>query len=230
MKFRRKIKRWLIIVALLLLAFAGYVEWANRNSPQMTYKQKILKAFYPAWMWWNKMTGKRRTTLAKENRIPPVSFYDLKAIRNAGDTLHFSSLKNKKVLIVNTASNCGFTGQYEQLQKLYDQYSDRLEILAFPANDFKEQEKGSDAEIAEFCRVNFGVRFPLMKKTTVVPGTAQHAVYRWLTDSTQNGWNERPPGWNFTKYLVDENGKLVNYFDPSISPLSEEVTQAIEKK
>lgn len=225
----RRIRRWCLALVISALAFFGYVEWANSNSPQMTFRQKILKAVYPAWMWVTRATGKR-SRIAHTIKAPTESFYSLRAAQNGGEEFDFTRLRGRKVLIVNTASNCGYTGQYDELQKLYERYAGTLEILAFPSNDFKEQEKGSDAEIAEFCRVNFGVKFPLMAKTTVARGGHQHEVYRWLTDSARNGWNSKAPSWNFSKYLVDEQGRLTSYFDPSISPLGVEVIRAIEKK
>ena len=132
-------------------------------------------------------------------------------------------------MLVNTASACGYTNQYEDLQKLSEKYKDQLVVIGFPANDFKEQEKGSDEEIAEFCKVNFGVTFPLMKKSVVKKTEDQNEVYQWLTDPAKNGWNEQEPSWNFSKYLVNEKGALTNYFDPSIEPLSKEVEEAIRK-
>ena len=221
------LKRLAVVLLILIVAFITYVEIINRNSKEMNYRQKVLKAVYPAWMWWTKVTGKNTKTL-KENKEPMTSFYDLKAIKNDGTEFDFSSLRGKKVMIVNTASACGYTNQYEDLQRLYEEKGHKLEILAFPANDFKEQEKGSDEEIAQFCKLNFGVTFPLMKKSTVVRSPEQNAVFKWLTDPLKNGWNEKEPSWNFSKYLVDENGKLTNYFDPSISPSSEEVRSALD--
>jgi glutathione peroxidase len=195
----------------------------------MTYRQKILKAVYPALMWWTKITGKNTKTATNEKAAPLVSFYNLKSTLNNGKELDFSQLKGKKVLIVNTASDCGYTNQYDDLQKLNEQYKDKLVILGFPANDFKEQEKGSDEEIAQFCKLNFGVTFPLMKKSIVIKNEQQNPIFQWLTDSTRNGWNQKAPSWNFSKYLINEDGALTNYFDPSVSPLSEEVKKSIEK-
>ena len=146
---------------------------------------------------------------------------------NTGKELKFDSLKGKKILLVNTASDCGYTGQYDDLQKLYQDYSDRLMVIGFPANDFKQQEKGNDEEIAQFCKLNFGVTFPLAKKSPVIKGEDQQEVFRWLTDKTKNGWNNKQPSWNFSKYLVDEKGILTSYFDPAVSPLSEEVIGAV---
>ena len=131
-------------------------------------------------------------------------------------------------MLVNTASNCGYTSQYDDLQKLYESFRDKLVIIAFPANDFKEQEKGSDEEIAEFCRVNYGVTFPLAAKSSVVKGKHQNEVFKWLSDETLNGWNDQEPTWNFCKYLVDEEGKLIKFFDTGVSPLSDDVKNAIQ--
>lgn len=222
-------RKVLLVLLFCLAAFATYVEIANRNSKQMTYRQKVLKAVYPLWMWFTKTTGKNTETLAGE-KPPPVSFYSLSARLNNGDTLDFSALKGKKVMIVNTASRCGYTNQYADLQKLSELYSDKLVVIGFPANDFKQQEPGTDQEIAEFCRANYGVRFQLAEKSGVLVNEQQHAVYRWLTDPLQNGWNNQAPTWNFSKYLVNESGGLVNYFGPSVSPLDKKVKQAITGK
>jgi glutathione peroxidase len=223
---KTKLKCFAIVILLLLLSFAVYVEIANRNSKNMTYRQKILKAIYPAFMW---LSGKKSTTLSNSNRTPAVLFYSLKAVTGSGKEFDFAELKGKKVLLVNTASDCGYTNQYNDLQKLHEKFNNRLVVLGFPANDFKEQEKGSDEEIAQFCKVNFGVTFPLMKKSSVIKTPAQNEIFKWLSDSAKNGWNNQAPKWNFSKYLVDENGVLLNYFDPAVSPLSIEVISAIEK-
>lgn len=165
----------------------------------------------------------------KDHALPAVSFYNLAAALNSSARLSFEELKGKKVLIVNTASNCGYTNQYAELQKLYEQHKEQLIVIAFPANDFKEQEKGSDEEIASFCKLNYGVAFPLAKKSTVIKSPGQNEVFQWLTDKSKNGWNDTEPSWNFSKYLVNEEGILTHYFDPSISPLSSEVTDAIKQ-
>ena len=112
---------------------------------------------------------------------------------------------------------------------MYQQYKDKLVILGFPANDFKDQEKKDNAAIAEFCKVNYGVTFQLMQKTHVVKGVSQHPVFQWLSQATQNGWCEQAPTWNFSKYLVNEEGILTHYFAPGISPLDKVVIQAISK-
>jgi len=221
-----KLKRTLIVLAILVAAFFSYVEIANRNSKNMTYRQKVLKAIYPALMWWTRITGKNTKELSG-TKAPPVSFYTLKGILNNGDTLDLATLKGKKVMLVNTASDCGYTNQYSDLQQLADRYGDKLVVLGFPANDFKEQEKGTDKEIAAFCKVNFGVSFPLMQKSTVIKSPGQNTIYGWLTDPLKNGWNSQYPSWNFTKYIVNEEGVLTHYFGPSVSPLSKDVLKAI---
>ncbi len=226
----RKLKKTLIVIVLLAIAFWGYVEIININSKHMTGRQKFLKAIYPVWMWWGKLKGKNATELANQQKQPPVSFYSLKAVLNNNTEMDLASLKGKKVMLVNTASNCGFTNQYDDLQKLYEDNKDHLVVIGFPANDFKEQEKGSDEEIAEFCKLNYGVTFPLMKKSSVIKSSQQNEIFKWLTDSTKNGWNNKTPTWNFTKYIVNEDGILINYFGPSISPMSKDVLEAINKK
>jgi len=226
----KRLKRSLLVVFILLLAFAGYVLYVNRNSKNMTLRQKVLKAIYPAWMWYAKMRGKNVTELSNEQKQPPVSFYTLKGTLNNGTIFDFSSLKGKKVMLVNTASDCGYTDQYEALQKIAEEYKDKLVVIGFPANDFKQQEKGSDEEIAQFCKLNFGVTFPLMKKSVVKKTAEQNEVFKWLTDSAKNGWNNKPPSWNFAKYIVNEEGVLTNYFGSSVSPAGKDVKKAIGVK
>jgi glutathione peroxidase len=190
----------------------------------MTFRQKFLKLVYPAFMWMSGLTKKNNQRMInKEKTTPPVSFFSLQGTANNGSPVSFEQFKGKKVLIVNTASDCGYTGQYAALQKLQEQYHEKLVVIGFPANDFQEQEKGDDKAIAEFCQVNYGVTFPLMQKNTVVAGAAQNPVFQWLTDKNKNGWNEQAPVWNFSKYLVDENGILLGYYAPSVEPLSQEI-------
>lgn len=226
----KKLKKILIVIFMILVAFSGYVLVVNRNSKNMTIRQKVLKAVYPALMWYTKIRGKNVTELKNEQRQPPVSFYTLKGTLNNGDTLDFATLKGKKILLVNTASDCGYTDQYDALQKLYEKNNDNLVVIGFPANDFKQQEKGTDEDIAKFCKLNFGVTFPLMKKSVVKKTPEQNEVFKWLTDSSQNGWNTKPPSWNFAKYIINEEGVLTNYFGSSISPMSNDVMEAIKKK
>lgn len=226
---KRKVKKGLLILLMLILVFAGYVEIVNRNSHHMTYRQKVLKAIYPVWMWWTRMTGKNATKMDNPAAKQPIaSFYDLTATANDGHEIRFSDFKGKKVLLVNTASDCGYTNQYDDLQQLYETNRDKLVVIGFPANDFKEQEKGTDEEIAQFCKLNYGVTFPLARKSVVIKSAGQNPVFQWLTDSSKNGWCNEEPAWNFTKYLVNEQGVLVRYFGSSVSPASAEVKEAIQ--
>ena len=193
----------------------------------MTGKLTVLQFIYPILKGLGKLFGVNGKTLT-ENKNAIESFYTLHATLNSGTVLDFSSLKNKKILIVNTASDCGYTPQYTELQKLYELKKEGLEIIAFPANDFKEQEKADDASIANFCSINFGVTFPMVKKAVVIKNENQHAVYKWLTNENKNGWNSKAPSWNFCKYLIDENGNLTHFFEAALSPLDSAVLKAIE--
>jgi glutathione peroxidase len=196
----------------------------------MTGRQRVLQIVYPLWIAFTKLLGKNTKILANARNVRPVqSIYDLSVPLNNGNALPLNTYKGRKLLLVNTASNCGYTNQYDDLQKLYQQFNNQLEIIAFPANDFKEQEKGSDSDIAQFCKVNFGVTFPLAKKSVVIKSPGQNNIFNWLTSKAKNGWNEKAPTWNFSKYLIDEQGMLTHYFDPSVSPLSEEVLKAVKK-
>jgi glutathione peroxidase len=223
----RRFKQITITVVLCISICTIFTQYVNRNSVNMTTKQKVLKAFYPALMWINKLTGTNNSSLKKKPVPPTVSFYSLQTTLSDGSSFDFSGLKGKKILLVNTASECGYTDQYAELEKLYQHYKVQVEILAFPANDFKEQEKGNDAAIAQFCRKNYGVTFPLMAKSVVIKSGNQNPVFNWLTNPASNGWNSKAPSWNFSKYLINERGELTNYFDPGISPMAKEVIDAI---
>ncbi|HEY2721639.1 MAG TPA: glutathione peroxidase [Chitinophagaceae bacterium] len=196
----------------------------------MTIRQKFLKNVYPLFSIYKKLFGNGSKILAnKENIRPAESFYTLSVRLINGQELKFDELIGKKVLLVNTASNCGFTAQYRDLERLYENKKDKLIVVGFPANDFKEQEKGSDEEIAQFCASSFGITFPLAKKNCVVKGPKQQDVYKWLTNREKNGWNSYQPSWNFAKYLVNEQGVLINYFGPGVLPLGKEIKQAIDE-
>jgi len=222
----RLLKRTLLASLLLFISFSIYVAAVNRNSKQMTVRQKVLKAIYPAFMWWNRKLAKSKIDPSGRS-VPAISFYSLRSTSINGIAFDFAQLKGKKVLIVNTASDCGYTGQYEELEKLSQEHKDKLTVIGFPANDFKEQEKGADEEIEKFCKINYGITFPLMKKSTVVKNSQQNEIFKWLTDPSLNGWNSQQPVWNFSKYLVDEEGRLIKYFAPSVSPLDKEIVKAI---
>lgn len=146
-----------------------------------------------------------------------------------GKELDLASLKGKKVLVVNTASKCGLTPQYKELEALYQKYKDRnFMIIGFPANNFSNQEPGSNDEIKEFCEINYGVTFPMMSKVSV-KGKDQDPIYKWLTNKSENGKIDAEVSWNFQKFMIDENGNLVDYASPKESPMSERIVGWIEK-
>jgi glutathione peroxidase len=192
----------------------------------MTFRQFILKALYPVFSGVNRLLGKNLQILSSDAKAPH-SFYGLKAMSNRGEELDFQSLKGKKVLLVNTASNCGYTKQYKALEKLHEANVQQLVVIAFPANDFKAQEKYDDQAIAAFCSVSYHLTFPVMKKGKVLKHSSQQDVYKWLTDRDKNGWNDQAPTWNFCKYLVDEEGNLTHFFEASIEPLGKQIGKAI---
>ena len=158
------------------------------------------------------------------------TLYDFKATSLDGAPFDLSTLKGKKVLVVNTASKCGLTPQYETLQKLYNTYKDRnFVIIGFPANNFAQQEPGTNAEIKEFCTKNYGVTFPMMSKISV-KGADIDPLYKWLTSKSLNGVVDADVQWNFQKFMIDEQGRLVGFVPPKEKPNSEKITNWIEGK
>ncbi len=157
-----------------------------------------------------------------------VGFYDFKVKDIDGNEFSFKSLEGKKVLIVNTASKCGLTPQYEELEKLYKKFKDKnFVIIGFPANDFGAQEPGTNNEIKTFCSKNYGVSFPMMEKISV-KGKDMAAVYKFLTNKKQNGVLDSEVEWNFQKYLINEKGQLVKMVASKDSPMSDEIVSWIE--
>lgn len=184
----------------------------------MSFVRNLIKSTYPLRMKISKVTGIKLHEMENKNNIKaPVNFYSLKAIANTGEEIQFEKFSGKKVLIVNLASQCWYTPQYAELEQLHQQNKD-VTILGFPSNNFGAQEPGTDKEIAEFCKLNYGVTFQLFRKNDVKGGNRQ-PVYDWLCDKNKNGWNDEEPQWNFNKYLVDENGNLAKIFSSSVSPL-----------
>ena len=161
----------------------------------------------------------------KRNDIP-LSIYDFKFTSVYGKPIDFSRFKGKKILLVNVASRCGFTPQYEGLEALYNKFNNKLEIIGFPANDFLWQESGSNKSIAEFCELTYKVSFPIAEKISV-RGFNKHPIYEWLTNKEFNKFANSSVKWNFQKYLVDENGNLIHIFGPEKEPLSKEIIEAI---
>lgn len=161
------------------------------------------------------------------NTLKSATIHKFKVEGLEGNEIDFSSFKGKKILVVNTASKCGFTPQYSSLEKLYDEYKDKLVIVGFPANNFGQQEPGSNEEIAEFCIKNYGVSFPMAAKVSV-KGEDIAPIFKWLTSKSENGVMDAEINWNFTKFLLDENGVLIKKFDSKIDPMNEEVVALIK--
>jgi len=172
--------------------------------------------------WTNYFRGAEKP--ANMNSKKSIYGYSFKSID--GKTISLSQYKGKKILIVNVASRCGFTPQYEDLEKLYEQYKEKLVVIGFPANNFKHQEPGTNEEIAKFCSSKYGVTFPMSEKISVL-GEDQNDLYKWLTDKSLNGWNVFPPKWNFYKYLISENGELSKVFPSTTKPLSKDITDSL---
>jgi len=155
------------------------------------------------------------------------SLHDFTVKTIDGEDFDLSQLKGKKVLVVNTASKCGLTKQYEDLEKLYQTYGgDDFVIIGFPANNFLRQEPGTNEEIKEFCSINYGVSFPMMSKISV-KGKNMHPVYQWLTKKSENQKMDSKVKWNFQKYMIDENGQLIDYASPKTKPLDEQIVNWI---
>lgn len=217
---RKLIIAFLVILIVVLLL----------KRKDMTWRQSMLKTFYPVIMLPGKLFGGSSKRLVNKKQMQPVSsFYQLRFTLNNGTTLSMETFRGKKVLLVNTASDCGYTGQYAELEALYKQYKDDgLVIIGFPANDFKQQEQRDDAAIAEFCKINYGVTFLLAKKSSVIKSKEQNPVFQWLSNLSLNGWNEQEPTWNFCKYIVNENGVLEAFFPQGVSPLDKSLINYIK--
>ena len=164
------------------------------------------------------------------NEDDMTAFYDISANTITGETVNLSQYEGKVLLIVNTASKCGFTGQYEGLQKLWETYEGKgLFILGFPSNDFLKQEPGTNEEIQAFCKINYGVSFPMFEKMTV-KGKNQHPLYTYLTSKETNPEFSGKITWNFNKFLISREGKVVNRFDSKTKPMDEKIISAIESE
>ncbi len=151
-----------------------------------------------------------------------ATIYDLEVLTIEGLSISMEQFKGKKMLIVNTASKCGFTPQYKELQKLHEMHGDHTAVLGFPSNNFMWQEPGDNKKIATFCEKNYGVTFQMFSKVNV-KGSKKHPLFKWLSKKELNGWNSKSPSWNFCKYLVDETGKLVAYFPSSVKPMDRRI-------
>lgn len=174
--------------------------------------------------------GKTKTIDSKtiQNSEPKSPFFNIRLQSLEGQEVNLSDYKGKKILVVNTASECGFTPQYEELQKLQEKYTGKLVIIGTPCNQFGGQEPGDASQIKNFCQKNYGVTF-LMTEKMDVKGPNQHALYNWLTKKSVNGVLDSEVSWNFNKYLINEEGKLLAYFPSTTGPLSNSITSLIEK-
>jgi len=164
---------------------------------------------------------------SKPKTTPMESIYTIKINALNGNPINLSDYKGKYILFVNVASECGFTGQYEDLQKLYETYQDKLMIIGVPCNQFGGQEPGSANEIQEFCKVNYGVTFLITEKVDV-KGDNQHPLYQWLTQQSKNGSSNSSVKWNFQKYLVGKDGQLLDYYFSITKPLSDKITKYLK--
>ncbi len=172
----------------------------------------------------NDDSNKTTETMTNNNpkdSISSIHKFSIKALD--GTTINFADYKGKKILVVNTASECGYTPQYKDLQALYEKYKGKLVIVGFPANDFGGQEPGSNTDIKSFCEKNYGVTFPMTEKVSV-KGDGMTPIYQWLTQKTQNGVLDATIKWNFNKFLLDENGIVIAKFDSGTKPMDEAIT------
>lgn len=175
----------------------------------------------------NKKEKKKKVDTEVSMDAKPI--YDFTVETIEGKTFSFSELKGKKIMVVNTASKCGLTPQYKDLEALYQKYKDQnFVIIGFPANDFLSQEPGSNEDIAAFCEKNYGVSFPMMAKISV-KGSDMAPLYHFLTEKAQNGHSDNKVSWNFQKYLINEQGFLEKVIDPRTNPMDAEIIQWIEK-
>lgn len=184
----------------------------------MRLPQWIKRLYYPLLMIFLPKTK----IASPENSKMSSSIYDIPLKDIDGNKTNLAPFKGKKLLIVNVASECGYTHQYAQLQELFEGYNDKLMVLGFPSNNFGLQEPGTNKQIKNFCLEKYKVSFPMFEKIDVV-GKNTHPLYHWLSEKELNGWNDQPPKWNFCKYLVSENGELLNFFSETVSPFDEAI-------
>lgn len=168
-------------------------------------------------------TGSSADTSQGMQKNDTKNIYQFKVQGLEGDQIDFASFKGKKILVVNTASACGYTPQYKELEELYEKYKDRLVVVGFPANNFGAQEPGTNADIKTFCQKNYGVTFPMAAKISV-KGDDIAPIYQWLTNKEKNGVLDAEIKWNFNKFLIDENGHIIAKFDSKVTPMSADIT------
>jgi glutathione peroxidase len=193
---------WILAAALLVLAAAAFTFSSIRSKT---------------------LTRPMQTAVADSTKI---SFYSFTVNSLDGQPVSFEQYRGKKIIVLNTASECGYTPQYADWEKFYSENKDSVVVLGFPCNDFGAQEPGSAGDIKSFCQKNYGVTFPMFEKVAL-KGAAKSPVYQWLTDPAQNGWNKQEPTWNFCKYVLNENGTLTHFFGSKVKPSSEEFLKAM---
>ena len=198
-----------------------------RKKEKKTIMKSILIAMCSVMLLMSCKNEAQTTVSPSSKTMKKENIYQFKVTDLSGNTFDFGSLKGKKILIVNTASECGYTKQYEGLETIYKEYKDKnFVIVGFPANNFGGQEPGSNQEIATFCKQNYGVTFPMMEKISV-KGDDMNAVYKFLTEKSKNGLEDSEVQWNFQKYLIDENGELVKVLLSKVKPTDPEIVNWI---
>lgn len=198
-------KKQVLIITLAIVSILGFMSF------------RIIKHLF---------SDKKAVATKPSNVAVKGSFYDFKMNSLDGKPFDFSQFKGKKVVLINTASKCGYTPQYADWQKFHETYGSKVVVIGFPANNFGGQEPGSNGEIASFCQRNYGVTFQMMEKISVV-GSDQHPLYQWLSKKDLNGWNDKAPTWNFCKYVIDEKGEVINFFASGVKPNDAEFKKAV---
>lgn len=194
-------------------------------SGRRTLRQLFMHYFQHAVRWvLNIVSPSRKKILERRNVKAGSSIYELKIETLKGEKISLLTFRGKYILIVNSASDCGYTSQYDLLEKLQERYRSNLVVLAFPSGDFKNQEFEKNEDIKTFCERNFSLTYLVMKKSNV-KGKEANELFHWCADEKQNGWNTQPPSWNFCKYLIDKNGNLIGYYASGISPLNKHITK-----
>ncbi len=172
-------------------------------------------------------SDKKASAAMPANSAPATkTLYDFTATTLNGKPITLKQFAGKKVVILNTASQCGYTPQYDDWETFYKAHGDKVVVLGFPANNFMGQEPGTNTEIAQFCKKNYGVTFPMFEKVSVL-GSDQAPIYKWLTTKALNGWNDKSPTWNFCKYVIDEKGLLTHFFASGVKPQDAEFKKAV---
>ena len=185
--------------------------------------KKVLHFALASFLFWNCQGQNQNKTNTTANSMEKQTIYQFKVEDLSGKTFEFSSLKGKKILVVNSASKCGLTPQYKDLEKIYREYKDKgFVIVGFPANNFGHQEPGTNAEIETFCEMNYGVTFPMMSKISV-KGSDIHPIYQFLTQKAKNGVQDSDVQWNFQKYLINEKGELAKVISPEVLPTDDAI-------